>query len=33
MNDKGLDFKHKEVIDINNGKIVTTGIKRGNGWK
>ena len=20
MNDKGLDFKHKEVIDINNGK-------------
>ena len=20
MNDKGLDFKHKEVININNGK-------------
>ena len=20
MNDKGMDFKHKEVIDINSGK-------------
>ena len=30
MNDKGLDFKHKEVIDINNGRITSIIVPGGN---